>query len=341
MSSLERLRAASLEAAALDKAANAAKPVEVIKPEPVPAPVAAAPATVAPSTAVAVIHPVGATLPLSIDSDEDVARAMAAFTGGHQTGRSLAELAAATDEGGGVREAFPFATLKKGSWSAYNKIDQNILDAMPVGNRAFRMVYLAHRLAAVAWVGSGDGSNKQPPIWAAAAPIPTVDALASEINQNLLLVSRKIQFTGADNRAKFDTLGRISPEVHIFGWTPATGYIVLVCSTYTAATLTSAAFSSIEGRGGIPIKLEIATETQDNPKATDPKKRQWDVAYVKPVIVLDEPAQALATAFDTLRAQNLRSVATECLKFGRGDDYNGLKTPELVEKLAQYFPLIK
>lgn len=358
-STLDRLRAAAASAAPAATAPEAANPAAQAQPTaqptaeptvqptaqptvqatPVVTPEVIKPAVQPTTTAVAVQGDVQ-YLPDAIQSTDDAQRTLAALFGGNSGGaKSLTEIVDGVDEGG-VREAYPFAQVKKGNWVAYNKIPQNIFDAMPVGNRPYRMVYLAHRIGATAWQGSGDGTNKQPPIWAAAVPVPTVSPVAAELNMRLMKIGSKIQYTSGADRVKFDSVGRLTPEIHVFGWRPDTGFFVLTCSTFKGAELSIHAFSKMENKGGVPIVLNLAKEHQHNPRATDPRKKDWDVDYLQPDIVLDEMAQKLAGDFESLKTSNGMALAQECLKFARTEDYSGLNVQDLIAKLDQYAPLI-
>lgn len=362
-STLDRLRAAAASSASTSPEASStptpaaapasSQPVPVesapVQPQPTPAPVESAPVQAEAVRVAEVIgpapvpaQPVDALLPAAVDSGDAAQRALAAMFGGGAAQNAMSISAIAEDlDDGGVRESFPFASVRKGSWVAYNKIDPLIYDALPIGQRPYRMVYISHRLGAIGWAGPAEGSSKQPPLWAAVAPIPSVSQLAGELNRRILKIGSKIQYTAGSAREKFDAVGRLTPEIHVFGWRPDTGFIVLVCSTFKSTELSSLAFKNFESKGGVPIVLELGVEHQHNPRATDPKKRDWDVTYLKPRVELDKPAADLAQAFDALKSQDCGvPLAKECLKFARGEDYSGLNLTDLVAKLDQYNALI-
>jgi hypothetical protein len=340
---LDRLRAV---AAATAKPNEAAAPVAAQTPAASQTPAAtlasaaAAPAVSTAAAAVmATLTPEAASeapvsgLPTALPAE--ASQLLSCMMKGGSSAASLAAITAATDEGG-VKELFPFATVKNGNWQPYTKIPNNILDHMPIGTRPFRMVYLSHRIGALGWQGAGSKTTKQPPLWSAAAPIPAVSALAAQVNADIMTIGSRVQFTKAEQRTKFDTAGRLSPEVHVFGWTPKTGFIVLVCGTFTGAKLTLEAFADHEGKGGMPMSVELASETQTNPKATDPNKARWEVTYISPSVKVDAPATELAQAFETLKATNPQALAEEMIKFATAGDYVGLSLPQLVTKLAEY-----
>jgi hypothetical protein len=304
-----------LQAASANAATTAAP-----EPTPTPTPTPVVVAVAEPTTAVAL--------------NDAANKALSAMFGGHAS-KSLAELADELDEGG-VRESLPFANLKKGNWKSYTKLPPELLEYMPAGDKPYAVIYLTHRLGALAW--SGDSTTKSAPLWGAAVKHPMASELSESLNKQILKVAQKVQFTPKAQKVKFDALGRVAPELHILCWRPDTGFIVLVVSGYDAVRESLTCFKTIGAK--TPVVLNVKELAKNNPKATDPAARDWKVFYVDPSIELTPRAKEFNEKFAALERNSTQELANVCVKFAETGDYEGMGEHELASKLAEYAPLL-
>jgi hypothetical protein len=274
------------------------------------------------------------TEPQAITLTDDANKALAAMFGSGAS-KSLAELSDELDEGG-VRESLPFANLKKGNWKSYTKLPPELLEYMPAGDKNYPVIYLTHRLAALAW--GGDATQKSAPLWGAAVKHPMASALSESLNRQILHIGSKIQYTKKENKVKFDSVGRLAPELHILAWRPDTGFIVLVVSGFDAVRATLDAFKGTEAKSPVTIKVKELAKT--NPKATEADRQAWKVYYAEPEVEITPRAREFNEKFAALERASTIELANTCVTFAQTNDYTGLSENELVSKLAEYAPLI-
>ena len=335
LSAVEKIKAAM---AARNAGTTEAPAPAAEAPAPAPAPAAEVTAERIPTEAPATTSLVAT---FSAEPSDDEAKNFALMLGsGNALSTSLADLAD-VDGGTGVRFALPFAQMKKGGWSAYEKSPPEVLENLPASNRPARVIFLGVRLGLTGWAGASSASGKGgPPMWAAVIPTPLVHQSSGELVTKAMKIGNKVQFTKRADRAKYDTVGRLTPEAHILAWTPLAGFFVLVVPGYKSTRLTLEAFKDVEASAGFPVVVEVDKEVQHNDKATDPDAREWDTYYAKAKLVTDDRALALAQEFEALKARDAVGIGSVMMKFHRGSDFDGLQLPDLVRKLASYDGLI-
>jgi len=273
-------------------------------------------------------------------TDDDATNLALTLGTGKAPTTSLAELAD-VDGGTSVRHSLPFVQLKAGGWSVYDKLPAEVKENLPASNRPARAVFLGIRLGLTGWAGGSSSTGKGgPPMWAAVVPTPLVHQSSGELVVKSMKIGHKIQFTKRAERAKYDVVGRLTPEAHILAWSQLAGFFILVVPGYKSTRLTLDAFKDVEGNAGFPVLIEVDKETQHNEKATDPEAREWESAYAKAKLVTDQRQLELAQEFEALKARDAVGVGRMMMKFHRGADYDGLQLPELVRKLASYDGLI-
>lgn len=267
----------------------------------------------------------------SVAMTDEAHKALSAMFGAGAT-KSLAELADDIDEGG-VRESLPFAQLKKGNWKSYSKLPPELLEFMPAGDRPYRVIFLTHRLAAIGWQGDGQGT-KSAPLWAAAVKHPMTSQLSESLNKDILRIGSKVKFTKKENKVKFDTVGRLVPELHILCWRPDTGFMVLVVAGFDSVKETLDAFRNIDAKS--PVTLNVKSSKVVNPKATEEERKSWEMYFVEPAVELTPQARDMNEKFAMLERNSTVELANTCVSFAQTSDYTGLSESELVAKLAEY-----
>ena len=281
---------------------------------------------------------------VEVADDEAAAKVLAVFLGGGPAPSgvvTLSDVGEATEAGGGVRHSHPFCQIKQGNWETHKSAQPAVFENMPVGNREFRAIYLGHRLGMTSWAGgSTKGGGGSPPLWAAVVPTMLVHKGSLELSTKILHIGSRVQYTKRDQRAKFDTVGRLTPELQVLMWTPATGYFVAVTPGYKATQASLVAIKKIQEHVSGPVFLRLDKEVEENKKATNPDAKEWDVFFAAFDLCANEQGMALLTAFTEVRNRDPQGVANAVLKFHRGDDYDGLKLPELTERVKKYAPLI-
>lgn len=364
---LDRLKAAAaqgLAARSTPVAAPVAAPVTAspapVTPEAVaaPAPVAAAPvAPTAPAPAAPVVAALTSEvsvatvllaqdrqmiLEAAIESDEDASNALLALYGKTDTEVevSTSELFDSVDSGGGMAFTLPFASVRKGNWDVHKDCPPAIYDYMPAGKRAFSAIYLGHRVGAIGWPVTKTTGGAAP-LYRFAIPHRRMFPSSVEVTRQTLAIGSKIQYKKVSDD-KYKHLGKLTPEVHIFCWTPKTGFIVLVCTGFSPSELTAEALSpkvirDTESYGA--LKFTIGEHVTINKKVTDPNaaNAQWKDYYIKAEFQpTEEKSIELYTAWEEFKSKSIRKFAEEATRFHKATDYNGLSSADITTKLAQY-----
>jgi hypothetical protein len=314
-------RAQADQAAAL--AAQAAKPVEA--------------AVVAPAA--------DAALPaVRTEDDEKALQFLAQLSGGAVVASgSLSDAIAQADAAGLASHTFLTTTLKKGNWKEAKSCPPEIRNFMPAGDRDFPAIFLGYRIGMVAWRGAGTagGDNHEPPVWSAV--VPRVEACKQSIQlvERTISIGRSIQYTGADAKAKFDDLGRLTPEMQVLLWTKHTGFFLAIVSGYTPTTDSADGLKAVENSLFVPLTISVKAFPQVNPKATDPAKKNWTTWAITGAPAVNAMGAAMLEDWRTFFAANKMDVARTLYKFAEGSDYNGLPVDKLAMKLDEYTPLLR
>lgn len=259
---------------------------------------------------------------------------------------TVSELYDETNANVGVSFSHPFAQVSKGNFKTLAKhCPKEFLEFMPDGSRAYNMVYLGYRVGATSWVGKfGEG---KPPAFKFAIPNLKMNPDATEMVRQLLAISTKIQFNKV-HESKYMHLGKLTPEIHIFGWKLTTGFIVLSTSGHKAVEMTTEKLDEVvENKLVIePMKVISFTpiEHQDinNKKPIDDPRRIIRaypiIASVKPTAEVTPGSEtaALAQQWSDFFMPNVRAVAKQVSAFHNTDDFKGLSLAEIKGKLAQY-----
>lgn len=367
--SLDRLKAAAaqgLAARSTPAAAPAAQPVAAAPapipaptPTPTPAPVAAAPtpAPVAAAVPAVTITPVTTAelaaaitaderqviLNATIEDDEGAANALLALYGKSDTEVevSTSELFESVDTGGGMAFSLPFASVRKGNWDVHKSCPPAIYDFMPAGKRSFSGIYLGHRVGAIGWPVTKAATGGGAPLFRFAIPHRRMFPSSVEVTRQTLAIGSKIQYKKVTEE-KYKHLGKLTPEVHIFCWTPKTGYIVLVCTGFSPSELTAESLSpkvirDMESYGA--LKFTIEEHVTVNKKITDPNasNARWTDYFIKADFQpTEEKSLELYAAWEEYKSKSIRIFAEEATRFHKAADYNGLNGAEIVAKLTQY-----
>ena len=367
--SLDRLKAAAaqgLAARSTPAAAPAAQPVVAAPapipaptPTPTPAPVAAAPtpAPVAAAVPAVTITPVTTAelaaaitaderqviLNATIEDDEGAANALLALYGKSDTEVevSTSELFESVDTGGGMAFSLPFASVRKGNWDVHKSCPPAIYDFMPAGKRSFSGIYLGHRVGAIGWPVTKAATGGGAPLFRFAIPHRRMFPSSVEVTRQTLAIGSKIQYKKVTEE-KYKHLGKLTPEVHIFCWTPKTGYIVLVCTGFSPSELTAESLSpkvirDMESYGA--LKFTIEEHVTVNKKITDPNasNARWTDYFIKADFQpTEEKSLELYAAWEEYKSKSIRIFAEEATRFHKAADYNGLNGAEIVAKLTQY-----
>lgn len=315
--------------------ADTSTPVEVIQ---VTSEVIAAPA--APADPAEAAH----ALTLVSSDDASAADAVLAMFGGNNTNAPVYSLAALNDEtdDGGVKHELNFASLRKGNWEAYKKTPPEILEYLPAGNRPFRGVYLGVRVGLQAWPGaSTPNGGGRPPLWSAVIPTPIGHKSSADLFRVAKQIASQIQYTKRAARVKYDTLGRISPELQVLFWTPAAGFFVVIVPSFNSMEATLEVWKDVENKTGFPITVEVFTNGEKNPKATKPEESEWTTYAIKGALATDPRAQEMMNAWRELQSKpdGKLQIAKTVLRFHKGEDYKGLPVEQLATMLNKYSAL--
>lgn len=247
---------------------------------------------------------------------------------------------------GGRSHTLPFASIRKGNWVSDKSVPEHIADHMPAGSRGYPCIYLAQRLGAVGWEGSGSAGSGAPPKWSFVLPTLRTSlvepAVVAELSRNVLKVGRKVQFTPSDDRVKFDTVGRLTPELQLLVWTPEAQFVVLIIPGYspTQNTLDKLRQSEIEQTPGAPVRFAIEEEEVRNQRVmkTDPtaKNAVWTDHYVSAALDAGPTGSRLLEAWKALRESDPVTLANTLKSFVDATDYAGLSVEAVAELLESY-----
>lgn len=321
-------------------------------PVPTPAPQAQNNAVAAsPASQAASVPAKGPYVPpdLAFSSDEEALAMIKLLHGpsdATERATTVSELYDETNANVGVSFSHPFAQVSKGNFKTLAKhCPKEFLEFMPDGSRAFNMVYLGYRIGATSWVGKfGEG---KPPAFKFAIPNLKVNPDATEMVRQLLAISTKIQFNKVPE-AKYMHLGKLTPEIHIFGWKLTTGFIVLSTSGHKAVEMTTEKLDEVVENKLVIKPMETIAfapiEHQDinNKKPIDDPRR---IIRAYPIIASVKPAIEVTPGSETaaLKQQwldffmpNVRAVAKQVSAFHNTDDFKGLTLAETKAKLAAY-----
>ena len=357
-SSLDRLKAAANKGAAASttpapETVAAAPAAAAPAPTPPPAvasapaaPVAAAPVTQAAAPAAAA--PAASTavsVPSTIETDAEAENALALLYGPLTTGEAdaptPAEMFEEIDSGGGLAFKHPFAQVRKGNWDVHKSCPQTIYDFMPAGKRPFWMIYLGYRIGAIGWPVTSGATGGAPPLFRYAIPHRRMFAASTEVTRQTLGFGSKIQYKKV-HEDKYKHIGKLTPETHIFGWTPNTGYVILTVQGFSPSELTAEGLGAktirdIEGLG--PLCFTIEEHVTVNKKVTDPnaKNARWSDYWIKADFQPTETkSTALFSAWEEHKKTGIKEFANQSVAFHKALDYQGLSQEEISRTLAQY-----
>lgn len=285
------------------------------------------------------------TLPKVIESKKDAQNALGALLGisSMTSDAKLTEALSALD-GPGMALKQPFARCKGGNWQVLKTVDPKVYDFMPAGDRPYTGIYCGYRWAVVGWKGeppvAGGGS---PPAFKYVIPDTFYHPEYSDALVGTLHIANRIQFTKSDHRAKFDPVGRLSPELQILVWTPNTGFIVLISSNYTPAKLT---FDNMRDETKIAPSMvynfSIETDVVVNKKAPEgAKNKTWENFWIKATAELTSRGKAMRDEFLAYTQRDDIGAATELTGFADGTDFEGgMGLEEITNKLCEYDPIL-
>ena len=320
--------------------AQATVPVPTPAASPAPTPAAAPQAT----NAVAAAPASSVLATTTINSDEDAKNALAMLYGPSADAANdvtPADMFDEIDSGGGLAFKLPFAQVRKGNWDVHKSCPQTIYDFMPAGKRPFWMIYLGYRIGGIGWPVTSGATGGAPPLFRFAIPHRRMFPASTEVTRQTLLYGSKIQYKKV-NEEKYKHIGKLTPEIHIFGWTPNTGFICLTVQGFSPSELTAEGLSpktirDIEGLG--PLCFTIEAHETVNKKVTDPnaKNARWTDYWIKPDFQpTEEKSNALFTAWEKFKSENIQEFARTVVAFHKTEDYNGLSQDEISRKLSQY-----
>jgi len=344
-SALDRLKAAAGKNA--PAAGTTPTPTPVTPAATAPAAAATAPAaeTPAPTATKAVSTTVSTSAPIK---DASEAKNVLADLWGKTT--EEVEAGSLFDEmnSGGMAHTLPFAQIKNKNWSVDKKLDPNIAEFMPSGDKAFTMVYLGYRFGYTIWPITDVVAGKQakpdgrPPIARGVIPSSRMLANSTDITRRMLGIGSKVQYKKLKpDVLKSKGLGKLTPETHILGWTPDTGFLILSCPGFKTSELTSAQLVDENIRscvGVAPLAFKLLVNETIN-KKVDPAadNAKWSDAYVQPEAQPNSKrTQEYLEAWEAFSNANVQDVATVVRNFMAGADYNGESIENTEKYLARY-----
>jgi hypothetical protein len=308
---------------------------------PAPAPVAAPAPAPAPAAPAAEAKPQTLIVQTTFGSDEEAKNALALLYN-DDGGADLSKVFDDVKGQGGVSFSHPFAQIKQGNWDVYQKgCPDSVFEYMPAGNRPFTMVYLGHRVGATGWIGES-GSGK-PPVFKFAIPHRKVFADATELTRQVISIGRKVQFKIL-KEASYAHLGKLTPETHIFGWTPNTGFIILSVPGYSSTDLTTQQLATDEVKavaGKAPLVFTIEVENVVNKNAQPgAKNAAWKNYYAGVAMkTTEQKSVEMYTAWNDFQARNQAEVARQTFAFLRTEDFKGLPIDQVTALLQKYAAL--
>lgn len=308
-------------------------------PTPAPAPVADAGSVFT--------QPSASFLPAMAQNEAEAASTLALLLGRVPDSTiEIADAAADADQGG-MSFKQPFASCRKGNWSvSKTAYDDAIRANMPMGDRPFQMVYLSHRVGATGWKGAGvQGKAGDRPLWKYAIPIYVrqnenliKNELMSMFVRGSMFVGSRINFTKSGERVKFDEVGRLTPEIHILGWTPEVGFITLVVSGFKPTEYTIENLSETKLVPGLAYKFEPELHNEKNRKAKPGDLNEaWENWAIKALLdASDSRGAQITQEFINAKSRNNIGFLNEITGFGETSDFEGLSMAELADKLTSY-----
>ncbi len=242
----------------------------------------------------------------------------------------------------------PFSQVASGNWATMkDKYPQAVYDGMPAGDRPYTAIYLGHRIGAVGWAGEPTPGSNKPPLFKYVVPTmvpnpadpahPTLNPLLMAFNRATLFVGSRVMFSGKEQRAKFDLIGRLTPELHVHVWRPDTGFIVLVTKGFKSVKYTDENFGKPAMVVGTAYSFKIETEIEINPNGTVEKKNQeWKTYYISVTKDESDKAREYVGSLVQLNQRDPQLVVGEVLGFNEGADFDGLTEDQVAEKLDGY-----
>lgn len=248
---------------------------------------------------------------------------------------------------GGVAFAQPFAQIKKGNWDVYSKTPSEIMEFMPVANRPFTMVYLGYSVGATVWPISSNPNGKpdgKPPMYRFRIPSSRTYPGSTDLVRRTLGIGSKVQY----KKIKPETLknggpgiGKLTPEIHIHGWTPKTGFIILSAPGFKTSELTAASLAQDTVRDfiGVAPLVFILDKHQTVNKKAQPgaDNATWDDFFVRAEA---RPNEAKTTeymaAWEAWSSANMIELATRAQAFASGSDFSGIDVEAVERYLAKY-----
>jgi hypothetical protein len=341
-----------LKAAAAQKSNPAANTQTQAAQAPVQTPAAVAPtptqtatqsqpkSTPAPAASVNTLY----VPPTSVSNDDDARKALALLRDDDQED-SEAGISTIFDDmnnSGGISFSHPFAQIKVGNWNVHQKsCPETVFEYMPVGSRAFTMIYLGHRVGATGWPSTnGAPPAGLPPTFKFALPHRKLYPDATELTRQVLAVGSRIQYKKLPEE-RWAPLGKLTPEVHIFGWTPKTGFIILSVPGFNSAELTCNALSQKSVRdvmGEAPLVFSIEKNSVVNKKAKPgDKNANWVNYYAAATLNhTDEKSKQMYAEWKAFKDKNVIDVANQCMAFQSCQDFKGLTTEETAKLIGRY-----
>ena len=274
-------------------------------------------------------------------------------------------VAAVQDEGGGSHK-HPFATLKEGNWGTSEFVEKAPGGTLvPNGNRDYHAVYIAHRVGATLWKGSGNAAKGAGTGPLGKFVLGTDDPASTQHLQmvdRLTRYSRNVQMTGSDAKVVFDDIGRMTPEVQTLAWVTDgqwAGFVILVVPSYNSLEmqLASCRKAEVDELTFQTVCFHIATKTEENKGAKKDlaaliaakapqadidkceKRCTWVTNYVELNKVSDPRAAHMKASFDALMANEAASIEmmNQVVEFFQGGDFSGgLNHDQIIDLFEKY-----
>jgi hypothetical protein len=350
---LARLKAAAAKNSQAAAQAPAAVEAAPVTSTPAPTPAAAAPqAQTAPQSAPeatkAVSTAVSAT---AAPATQDEAKNTLALLWGKTTDQvEASDVFDEVNGQGGVAFSQPFAQIKKGNWDVYSKTPSEIMEFMPVANRPYTMVYLGYSVGATVWPISSNPNGKpdgKPPLYRFRIPSSRTYPGSTDLIRRTLGIGSKVQY----KKIKPETLktagpgiGKLVPEIHIHGWTPKTGFIILSVPGFKSAELTAASLAQDTARdfiGVAPLVFILDKHQTVNKKAAPgADNATWDDHFVRAEARPNETKTTdYMAAWEAWSSANVIELATRAQAFASGSDFSGVDV-ETVERYLSKFEML-
>ncbi len=308
-----------------------------------------------------------------ITSTDEARSLMASFMAPAVAGPGTSLREAMDNDGGQMSHSLPFCNLKKGNWTDTGTADKPAPGAqyLPAGTRPYSTILLGYRYAATGWKGdaSNDGSKASAPLYRFVLPTLEGDSGILPLVSAVTKIARKIQYTGRQDRAKFDALGRMTLETQVLIWVPNLPLGLLCVSGWEAANLTSKSVDDAvrAGQRMQPFSVTVGEQQEVNDNKVKMREKylaevsaakaanracalkevteaecSWTTKFGK--FTLDTGAVGTATRAqfqDWIQNEaNLVSLANTVKNFNTGRDYNGLSVEEIGALVAKYAPLV-